>query len=51
VLVSCGAKKFAEGLARYYGNLAVARLSEPHMPLALREELAPVAEAVLGRNT
>jgi len=49
VLVSCGAKGFAEGLARYYGNRAVARLAEPHIPAALRVELHPVADAVLGR--
>ena len=49
VLVSCGAKGFAEGLARYYGNRAVARLAEPHIPAALRAELHPVADAVLGR--
>jgi len=49
VLVSCGAKGFAEGLARYYGNRAVARLAEPHIPAALRAELHPVADDVLGR--
>jgi len=49
ILVSCGAKGFAEGLARYYGNRAIARLAEPHIPAALRLELHPVAEDVLGR--
>jgi len=49
VLVDCGAKGFAEGLARYYGNRALARLAEPHIPEALRVELHPVADAVLGR--
>jgi geranylgeranyl diphosphate synthase, type II len=49
VLTSCGAKSFAEGLARYYGNRALARLAEPHIPPALRTELHPVADAVLGR--
>jgi len=49
LLVSCGAKSFTEGLARYYGNRAVARLAEPHIPSALRDELLPVADAVLGR--
>lgn len=49
VLTSCGAKSFAEGLARYYGNRALARLAEPHIPPALRAELHPVADAVLGR--
>ena len=49
VLTDCGAKGFAEGLARYYGNRALARLAEPHIPAALRTELHPVAEAVLGR--
>jgi len=49
VLISCGAKGFAEGLARYYGNRALARLAEDHIPEALRRELHPVAESVLGR--
>ena len=49
VLISCGAKAFAQGLARYYGNRALARLAEPHIPPALRIELHPVADAVLGR--
>jgi geranylgeranyl diphosphate synthase type II len=49
VLVSSGAKGFAEGLARYYGNRALARLAEPHIPAALRVELHPVADSVLGR--
>ncbi len=48
-LVECGAKSFAEGLARYYANRALARLVEPHIPVALRIELHPVADAVLGR--
>jgi hypothetical protein len=48
-LVSCGAKAFAEGLARYYANRALARLLEPHIPLALRHELHPVADDVLAR--
>jgi geranylgeranyl diphosphate synthase type II len=48
-LVDCGAKGFAEGLARYYANRALARLVEPHIPPALRIELHPVADAVLGR--
>ena len=49
LLVSSGAKSFAEGLARYYANRAIARLAEPHIPAALRAELHPVADAVLGR--
>lgn len=49
LLVSCGAKSFTEGLARYYGNRALARLAEPHIPPSLRAELHPVADAVLGR--
>jgi geranylgeranyl diphosphate synthase type II len=49
VLVDCGARSFAEGLARYYANRALSRLAEPHMPPALRSELHPVADAVLGR--
>ena len=49
ILTSCGARAFAEGLASYYGNRALARLSEPHIPLALRDELHPLADAVLGR--
>jgi geranylgeranyl diphosphate synthase type II len=49
VLIDSGARSFAEGLARYYGNRALARLAEPHIPPALRIELHPVADAVLGR--
>jgi geranylgeranyl diphosphate synthase type II len=49
VLVACGARSFAEGLARYYANRALARLAEPHIPQALRGELHPVADDVLGR--
>jgi len=49
VLVDCGAKSFTEGLARYYANRALARLAEPHIPPALREELHPVADSVLSR--
>jgi geranylgeranyl diphosphate synthase type II len=48
-LVDSGARGFAEGLARYYVNRALARLVEPHIPAALRSELHPVADAVLGR--
>lgn len=48
-LVDSGAKDFAQGLARYYANRALARLVEPHIPAALRAELHPVADAVLGR--
>ena len=49
VLIGCGARSFAEGLARYYANRALARLAEPHIPPALRTELHPVADDVLGR--
>ncbi|NEM91864.1 polyprenyl synthetase family protein [Galbitalea soli] len=49
VLESSGARSFAEGLASYYGNRAVGRLTESHIPEALRLELFPVADAVLGR--
>lgn len=49
VLTATGARSFTEGLARYYANRALARLAEPHIPPALREELHPVADAVLGR--
>jgi geranylgeranyl diphosphate synthase type II len=48
-LVQSGARSFAEGLARYYVNRALARLVEPHIPASLRAELHPVADAVLGR--
>ncbi|WP_395638266.1 polyprenyl synthetase family protein [Pseudolysinimonas sp.] len=48
-LVQSGARGFAEGLARYYANRALARLVEPHIPAALRAELHPVADAILGR--
>jgi geranylgeranyl diphosphate synthase, type II len=49
-LVACGARAFAEGLARYYANRALARLLEPHIPPALRTELHPIADAVLARR-
>ncbi len=49
LLTASGARSFADGLARYYGNRALARLAEPHIPPALRAELHPVADAVLGR--
>jgi geranylgeranyl diphosphate synthase type II len=49
VLVSSGSKSFADGLARYYANRAAARLAEPHVPVALRAELSPVADSVLER--
>lgn len=49
VLVDCGARSFTEGLARYYANRALARLAEPHIPPALRTELHPLADDVLGR--
>jgi geranylgeranyl diphosphate synthase type II len=49
VLLDSGARAFAEDLARYYANRALARLAEPHIPFALRQELHPVADAVLGR--
>jgi geranylgeranyl diphosphate synthase type II len=50
VLERSGAKAFADGLARYYGNRAIARLAEPHVPAQLREELLPLASSVLGRR-
>ena len=49
-LVDSGARAFAEGLARYYANRALGRLLEPHIPAALRRELHPIADAVLGRR-
>ena len=49
-LVACGARSFAEGLARYYANRALARLLEPHIPPDLRTELHPIADAVLARR-
>jgi geranylgeranyl diphosphate synthase type II len=49
LLVSCGARSFADGLARYYANRALARLAEPHIPHALRVELHPLADTVLRR--
>ena len=49
LLVSSGARSFAEGLARYYANRALARLAEPHIPHALRTELHPLADTVLSR--
>jgi geranylgeranyl diphosphate synthase type II len=49
LLNSSGARAFADGLARYYANRALARLAEPHIPHALRAELHPLAETVLSR--
>jgi geranylgeranyl diphosphate synthase, type II len=49
LLDSTGSRAFAEGLARYYANRARSRLAENHIPRALRDELLPVADAVLGR--
>jgi geranylgeranyl diphosphate synthase type II len=49
LLISSGARAFAEDLARHYATRALARLAEPHIPAALRAELHPVADAVLGR--
>jgi geranylgeranyl diphosphate synthase type II len=49
VLITSGARDFAQGLARYYANRALARLAEPHIPPRLRAELHAVADAVLGR--
>ncbi|TPW77015.1 polyprenyl synthetase family protein [Schumannella sp. 10F1B-5-1] len=48
-LIDGGARAFADGLARYYANRALARLAEAHIPSALRTELHPVADAVLSR--
>jgi geranylgeranyl diphosphate synthase, type II len=48
-LVACGARSFAQGLARYYVNRAIARLSAPHISPALQAELHPLADDVLGR--
>jgi geranylgeranyl diphosphate synthase type II len=49
VLESSGARAYAEGLARDLAVAAVSRLDDPVVPDALRAELAPVAESVLGR--
>jgi geranylgeranyl diphosphate synthase type II len=48
-LIDCGAQAFAEGLADSYGQKALARLTEAHIPEALRAELHPVAQTVIGR--
>jgi geranylgeranyl diphosphate synthase type II len=48
-LIECGAQAFAEGLADSYGQKALARLAEAHIPDALRAELYPVAQTVIGR--
>jgi len=48
-LIECGAQKFAEDLADSYGQKALARLTEAHIPEALRLELRPVTETVIGR--
>jgi len=49
LLVSTGARSFAEGLARYYANRALSRLAEAHVPKKLRDELVPVGDSVLRR--
>jgi geranylgeranyl diphosphate synthase type II len=49
-LIDCGARTFAADLAQHYANRALARLAEPYIPAALRDELMPVADAVLGRT-
>ncbi|WP_227497067.1 polyprenyl synthetase family protein [Planctomonas psychrotolerans] len=49
VLESCGARGFAESLARDHATRAIATLDSPAVPQALRDELAPVVDAVLDR--
>jgi geranylgeranyl diphosphate synthase type II len=49
LISECGARAFAEDLARGYAQRALARLAEPHIPASLRDELHPVAETVLTR--
>ena len=49
LLAQCGAKAFAEDLARGYAQRALARLAEPHISSVLRDELHPVVETVLNR--
>ncbi|MGY6497787.1 MAG: polyprenyl synthetase family protein, partial [Microcella sp.] len=49
LLAVCGARAFAENLARDFAQRALARLAEPHIPAALRDELHPVAAEVLDR--
>jgi geranylgeranyl diphosphate synthase type II len=48
-LVDCGAKAFAEELARHHATQALARLREAHVPPELWGELHPVVDDVLGR--
>jgi geranylgeranyl diphosphate synthase type II len=49
LLAQCGARAFADDLVRGYASRALALLTEPHIPEALRAELHPVAETVLER--
>lgn len=49
LLVQCGARAFADDLARSYAQRALTRLAEPCIPQRLRDELHPVAETVLDR--
>ena len=49
LLVECGARAFADDLARGYAQRALTRLAEPWVPDTLRAELHPVAETVLDR--
>lgn len=48
-LQACGARGFAEDLARYHANRALARLTDSSIPAALREKLHPVTASVLDR--
>jgi geranylgeranyl diphosphate synthase type II len=49
VLESCGARDFAVSLARERARAALDRLTDSAVPGRLREELEPVADAVLRR--
>lgn len=49
VLADSGARGFTEGLARTYANRALAHLRAAQLPAALRDELEPLADAVLSR--
>ena len=49
VLETCGARGFAESLAREHAKRALDRLDAAGVPAALRDELVPIVDAVLDR--
>ncbi|MCU1482593.1 MAG: geranylgeranyl pyrophosphate synthase [Subtercola sp.] len=48
-LEECGARAYAEGLARDFGTKALAELDSPALPDTVRDEFRPVLDSVLDR--